>query len=183
MKIDAAVTDYQCVIYPNTGEVFHFAGMKVTMKTSAPAVDSMGSIYELQLPPHYGRIMAHFHRTSTEWFHVLAGTAAFTLNNETVVARTGTYILIPAGVTHTFWNPTAGTTTLLSVRAQIGLQAYLAELTTLTTANETDARQPHAIAVDMAEPMTQLLSLAATYDLFPSDTTMELAITGSGYLV
>ncbi|TLD27425.1 hypothetical protein E2P81_ATG10713 [Venturia nashicola] len=46
----------------------------------------------------------HWHRYQTERFHVLAGTARFTLEREQILAKAGEIVNIPVGAFHTFCN-------------------------------------------------------------------------------
>jgi hypothetical protein len=50
---------------------------------------------------------AHSHETNEELFYVIEGTMTFLVGNQHVDATTGTFLRIPAGMTHDFENRTA----------------------------------------------------------------------------
>lgn len=147
------------ICYPGDGRRFDVAGMTITIKASdrAPDVvpDAPFTVYEAQIPPHFAALPAHVHRATTEWFYVLSGTLAFTLNDETIMARSGSFLVVTPGVVHTFWNPTAATATLLGTQSRADFADYLTDVTAY-------------LATTSWPPldMTPLHTLAAEYDQF-----------------
>ena len=86
-----------------------------TMRRKISGDDSSGQValVEYTVPPHSTGAASHWHARTTEVCYVTNGTLAFALGDETVMASAGTSILVPAGVVHTFWNPTAAPATVL----------------------------------------------------------------------
>lgn len=152
-------TDLQHIVSPpGAGETFTILGMVITVKP-AGNTNQLFSLYEMQIPAYFIGVPAHVHHLTTEWFYVLRGTLAFTLDDETIMARSGSFILVVPDVIHTFWNPTGDAATLLGLRTRPDFANYLAELTDLM-ANST--------AWPPADP-APLLALTARYDQFQAD--------------
>jgi len=64
-----------------------------------------------------GGVPLHSHRTEDEAWYVLEGTLRFRFGRHEFDAPTGSGVLLPHGVPHTFWNPGPGTARyLLMVR-------------------------------------------------------------------
>jgi mannose-6-phosphate isomerase-like protein (cupin superfamily) len=76
----------------------------VTLK--AVAADSAGtlSIYESALPPRTAGPPLHLHRTWDEAFYVLEGEMTFSIAGTTHTAPAGSFVFVPRGILHTFWN-------------------------------------------------------------------------------
>lgn len=151
------------IIHPGNGHLYTIAGLAITIKEPRVASQGSFSLYEALVPPHFALLPAHVHRQASEWFYVLNGTLAFTLDDETVMARTGTFVSIAPGVVHTFWNPTATAATMLGFRSRPDFATYLAGLMTLLG----PAGWP---PVDL----TPLLTFATQFDQFSPDEAQEL---------
>lgn len=143
------------ICHPGEGRTFDVAGMTLTVKLPGVASDQLFTVYEALIPPHFAALPAHLHRTTTEWFYVLSGTLAFTLDDETVMVRSGSLLMVVPGVVHTFWNPTATTATLLGTHARPDFAEYLANVTALLA----QSNWPPA-------DLTPFHALAAQYDQF-----------------
>ncbi|MEZ4663671.1 MAG: cupin domain-containing protein [Caldilineaceae bacterium] len=139
---------------PGQGQRFDVGGMVITIKAAASAPTGAFTLFEIALPPHQSGPAAHFHQRTTEWFYILSGTLAFTLDDETVLARPGSSVLVTPGVIHTVWNPAATPASLLGFRTRADFAEYLAALEKLMT------NKP---AADLA----RLIALATQYDQYP----------------
>ena len=73
------------------------------------------ALVAITLPPYDPGAPPHTHPQHTEGCYVLAGTLALTQNQRTITLTAGTAVQVPAGVTHTYWNPTAGPTVVLLI--------------------------------------------------------------------
>jgi quercetin dioxygenase-like cupin family protein len=80
-------------------------------------VDTAGvfALAAITLPPYDPGAPPHTHPEHSEGCYVLAGTLALTQDQRTITLIAGTAVQVPAGVTHTYWNPTAGPTTILLI--------------------------------------------------------------------
>lgn len=76
---------------------------------------STGIAYTLvthTLPPYHPGLPLHQHPAHTETCTITQGMLALTYDGCTVMLAQGESVIIPPGVTHTYWNPTAATTIL-----------------------------------------------------------------------
>jgi quercetin dioxygenase-like cupin family protein len=115
------------------------------------------TVMEYDAPPHFVGPALHRHAITTEWIYVVSGTVAFTLDDETIMLERGETLLILPGTTHTFWNPTAHSVSLLVIVTPGGIEGYYAELTALISGNPGAAARNDAV----------IASLAARYDILP----------------
>lgn len=69
----------------------------------------------------------HAHAAEDDSFFVLEGEVTFLLPEGEVVARPGTFVLVPPGVRHTFANRSAGVARMLNVHAPAGFDLRLEE--------------------------------------------------------
>jgi mannose-6-phosphate isomerase-like protein (cupin superfamily) len=67
----------------------------------------------LVLAPYNPGVPLHQHSAHAQSYYIIAGTLAVTHSNHTITLTCGELFVIPPGVTHTCWNPTAAPTTLL----------------------------------------------------------------------
>ncbi|MFD8790748.1 cupin domain-containing protein [Streptomyces vinaceus] len=72
------------------------------------------AIAESVLAPHTQGPPQHRHAQHDEGFYVLSGTVRFTVGDEDHDASTGTLVMVPPGVPHTFANPTDQPAVMLS---------------------------------------------------------------------
>lgn len=96
----------------------------------ATGADSAGAfvLVSYTLAPYsHGRPL-HRHSRHVEGCYVVAGTLALTSADRTVMLSHGSAVSVPAGVEHTWWNPTADPVTLLLIFAPGASQAELADL-------------------------------------------------------
>ena len=67
----------------------------------------------LTLPPYHPGMPLHQHPAHAEGYYIIQGMLAVTHDNRTITLTRGELVVIPPGVTHTFWNPTAAPTTIM----------------------------------------------------------------------
>ena len=70
---------------------------------------------------------AHKHAEEDDSFLVLDDELVFILGDEEIVAKAGTFVLVPPGVDHTFRNPTDHPVRILNVHAPAGFDVRLRE--------------------------------------------------------
>ncbi len=63
------------------------------------------AIAEFAVPPHSPSPFPHVHHAHEEGFYVLEGELEFKVGDETINAGTGSFVMVPIGVPHTFSNP------------------------------------------------------------------------------
>ena len=62
------------------------------------------TVYEATLGPRMAGPARHLHRTGDESFYVLAGEMTFLVGEATHTLPAGSFVYVPHGVVHTFWN-------------------------------------------------------------------------------
>jgi mannose-6-phosphate isomerase-like protein (cupin superfamily) len=139
------------------GKKFEIAGALVTLKITSKESGAC-AVVEATLPPYFSGSRPHVHRQTTEVFYVLNGSLAFTVGEETVIARQGSIIHVAPGVVHRFWNPTAAPSTYLAFLSPGGFEQYWVELSTLL------ADEPSWPPADL----NQIETLGMKYDQFPA---------------
>jgi mannose-6-phosphate isomerase-like protein (cupin superfamily) len=68
---------------------------------------------------------AHYHEANEELFYVIEGTMTFLVGDQHVDATVGTFLRIPAGVTHDFENRTARRAGALNVSIPGGFESNM----------------------------------------------------------
>ncbi len=148
---------------PKEGKYFEIAGLPVTLKVASGESSGVCAVIEMTVPPFFSGPTAHFHRQTTEVIYVVSGSLAFTLGEETMIARPGSIVRIVPGVVHRFWNPTAEAATYLTFCAPGGIEDYLQAL----------ARLLPDPAPCSSVQMAQVLALGMEYDQFPAEGVLS----------
>jgi len=117
--------------HPSEGRVLDIAGVAVTIKVTGKTTNGVFAIIESTLPPHFSGTPAQIHGRATTTFYIISGVLAFTLAEETVMVRQGGFVMVPPGLLHKFWNPTAAPATYLAYLTPAGFEEYLIELAAL----------------------------------------------------
>jgi mannose-6-phosphate isomerase-like protein (cupin superfamily) len=86
------------------------------------------ALIEWLAPPDGSGPPPHIHRVTDEGFYVLEGTFGFLAGEETLRRSGGTYVFVPRGQAHTFWNDGPNPARLLIVISPAGFEPYFAEL-------------------------------------------------------
>ena len=84
-------------------------GETLVFRTTAAETDGASVVVEAFVEPDGAVAAAHVHPRQEERFEVLAGELEFRVGSETLVARAGDRILVPAGTPHRFENVGAET--------------------------------------------------------------------------
>src|SRR5215210_1025498 len=93
------------VLVPGAGRVIPLgeAG-DVTLKAGHRETGGALSAYEFAMPPATAGPPLHLHRGWDEAFYVLEGEVTFLIDGRTSAAAAGSFVFVPRGVLHTFWN-------------------------------------------------------------------------------
>jgi mannose-6-phosphate isomerase-like protein (cupin superfamily) len=132
--------------------------MTVTLRIMDQESSGACAVFESTVTPYFAGHQPHVHRQTTEVFYIVQGSLAFTLGDETVIARQGGVVHVAPGVVHRFWNPTAAPATYLVFQSPGGFEQYFVELAALL------AGELSLPAVDMRRFET----LGMKYDQFPA---------------
>jgi mannose-6-phosphate isomerase-like protein (cupin superfamily) len=77
----------------------------------------------------------HVHREHDELFFVIEGAPEFRIEEESFEAPAGTFVLVPRGNAHRWWNPGAQAAVVLNIHAPgFGFESFIRELAELSTA-------------------------------------------------
>jgi quercetin dioxygenase-like cupin family protein len=135
------------VLGPGEGRVLSLGpGADVTLK--AVRQDSNGTIsaYEFTLPPGVAGPPVHLHRGWDEVFYVLDGEMTFLIDGETSKAPAGSFVFVPRGIFHTFWNEGPAHARQLIVFTPSGIEDYFEELSSsLSPGHEPDLQEAIAL--------------------------------------
>ena len=131
--------------------IINLLNMQICTKIGSADTDGAYTLIEYTAPPHFHGTAPHCHQYTTEWLYIVDGMLVITRGEETTTATRGTSLLIPPGVPHTFWNPTAAAVTFLALYSPGGIERYWEELAALNTSR-------------LANPVTNV-ALDAAYDM------------------
>lgn len=107
----------------------------VTLKAVGAETGGTLSVYEFVTPPRTAGPPLHLHRTWDEAFYVLEGEMTFLVDGQTHSAPAGSFVFVPRGVLHTFWNESAAPARQLTVFTPAGIEAYFEEATGVLVAD------------------------------------------------
>jgi len=79
----------------------------------------------ITMAPNAGGPESHVHADEDDAFYVLDGELTFLLDEGDVAAPTGTFVLVPPGVNHTFRNALDRPTRVLNIHAPAGFDRRL----------------------------------------------------------
>jgi mannose-6-phosphate isomerase-like protein (cupin superfamily) len=91
------------VLGPGEGRAYPMGCLSAVFKADGAETQQMYSISEWWLDPHTKGPGPHSH-PEDDVFYVLAGTMSVLVGTEWVEAGTGSFILVPGGMTHDFEN-------------------------------------------------------------------------------
>ena len=135
------------------------SGVGVDIKFLTVGAQSGGQIMSMKYtaPARFAGPPPHYHRITTEIFHVLEGTLTLRVGDQTVHLDPGGYAYVPPGVVHGFSNTTDSPTVYFCLATPAGLEHYFAELAELV---RNDPQWP-------PRDMRKLLALMSRYDTYP----------------
>ena len=113
------------------GETYVVGGVTVTMKVTGEETGGVCTIFESLIPPHFAGYAPHGHLQATATYYVTSGMLAFTIAQETLMVRSGGFVMVPPGEIHKFWNPTAQPATCLTYLCPAGFEQYIVALAML----------------------------------------------------
>ena len=118
------------VLAPGAGRDISL-GPAGTVTLKAVTADSGGTLsaYEFVTPPATAGPPLHLHRTWDEAFYILEGEMTFLIDGRTHCAPAGSFVFVPRGILHTFWNAGDTPAKQLVVFTPAGIEAYFEEVT------------------------------------------------------
>lgn len=116
------------------GKLLSARGSDMFFKATHASTSGAFSFMERTLPPGGRKPPPHRHTNCEEAFYVLDGEIEFSVANETIIGRPGSFVHVPGGVSHTFGNAAESTSRLLIIHAP-AMDAYFEELQRLWSAS------------------------------------------------
>lgn len=161
------------VLEPDGGRVVTLGdAATVTLKAVGGETGGTMSVYECVVPPGTAGPPEHYHRAWDEAFYVLEGTMSFLVGDRTHAASAGSFVFIPRGVTHTFWNEGGVPARQLTVFTPAGIEDYFDAVSGVIAAGGDDSLEG-AIALmeryDMVVPASGRAAYGALANDGPSD--------------
>jgi mannose-6-phosphate isomerase-like protein (cupin superfamily) len=92
------------VVAPGAGRAYDLGPMRGVFKADGPETDDRYCVSEWFVEPRQAGPGPHHHEANEELFVVTEGTMWFLVGDEWVEAPRGTFLRVPAGVTHDFEN-------------------------------------------------------------------------------
>ncbi|MFC1415626.1 cupin domain-containing protein [Streptacidiphilus cavernicola] len=97
--------DTVSIVPPDGGEVIELGPARIRILEDGSTTAHRLGIGEITLAPHSAGPPQHRHARHDEGFYVVSGTARFTVGDTEYEAPTGSTVMVPPGVPHTFANP------------------------------------------------------------------------------
>lgn len=116
------------VLGPNEGRSYLCGPMRAVFKADCEETGNRYSVSEWWVEPHKSGPGAHSHEANEELFYVTAGTMSFRIGDDWIAAATGTFLRIPAGITHDFRNDTDEPACALNVYIPGGFETDMPEI-------------------------------------------------------
>ena len=104
-------------------ETLLVAGNTITVKIGGEQTEDAYSVFELSVPPNVGAGL-HIDKDWDEFWHVMEGTFAFTLNGEQKNLSAGDFAYGPKGIPHSFKNVGETTGKLVMLTRPSGLEKF-----------------------------------------------------------
>jgi len=113
------------VLRSDEGRALWFLGNLVTVKAAAEDTSGRATVVELLNPPGFAPPL-HRHLHEDEMFFVLDGEARFLCGGEELGAGPGDFVLLPAGLPHTFLVGPGGPLRALQITTPGGFEDFAA---------------------------------------------------------
>jgi quercetin dioxygenase-like cupin family protein len=102
-------------------------GAIATLKAVGTDTGGQFSVVESAPAPGAPGLAMHRHHRTNEALYVLAGTVRVRVGERTTSAPAGSFVFIPRGTAHMFWNPGPGAARVLVIFAPAGVERFLEE--------------------------------------------------------
>jgi len=104
-------------------ETLYVSDNTITVKIGGKETGNAYSLFELSVPPEVGAGL-HIDQDWDEFWHVMEGTFAFTLNGEKIELSSGGFAYGPKGIPHSFKNVGNTTGKLVMLTRPSGLENF-----------------------------------------------------------
>ncbi len=113
---------------PGEGRPYAMGRLNATFKADEAETAAGYAVSEWHMQPGFAGVGAHAHAANDEMFYVLQGTCEFLLGADWTKAKAGTFIRIPAGVTHDFRNLGPADASVLNVYIPGGFERDMPQI-------------------------------------------------------
>ena len=127
MRYNAGMTADTIVLPPGGGRAYELVAMRGVFKADGVETGDRYCVSEWSVEPGRSGPGAHRHEHNDELFLVTEGTMWFLAGEDWIEAPAGTFLRIPAGVTHDFQNRGAERATAFNAFIPGGFEASFAE--------------------------------------------------------
>jgi mannose-6-phosphate isomerase-like protein (cupin superfamily) len=111
---------------PGEGKTIQVPGHPITYKAMKEDTGGAYSLFEVIVmgdgPPQ------HIHKAEEEAFYVLEGEVNVQIGDQTIRGLAGSFVLIPRGTVHTFWNAGSTPAKLLVICSPPGFEQFFVEV-------------------------------------------------------
>jgi mannose-6-phosphate isomerase-like protein (cupin superfamily) len=111
---------------PGEGKTIQVPGHLITYK--AMKEDTGGAYSLLEAIVMGGGPPQHIHKAEEEAFYVLEGEVNIQIEDQTIRGAAGSFVLIPRGTVHTFWNAGSTPAKLLGIVSPPGFEQFFIEV-------------------------------------------------------
>ena len=111
---------------PGGGKAYSLVGDRYVILAGGEATGGAYTLIEATVPAGGGPSL-HYHTREEEAFYLLEGEITFTVGDEEIVARPGTFVQVPRETRHAFKNRTSQTARMLIHCSPAGFDKFLAE--------------------------------------------------------
>ena len=160
-------TDSRYLVEPGGGMVVLEGTVGVITKVPGTATNGVIAIVEHPVAPRT-LVPPHVHEDHDEWSYILEGRIGVRVGDDEFFAETGSYVLKPRHLPHTFWNPDDRPARILEIITPSGLEEMFAtfgelgargELTPQAM-GETAARYGSTISMDWVPDLMERFGLS-----------------------
>lgn len=103
------------VLGPGEGRRYEMGKLTAIFRADEEETSSGYAVSEWWMEPGFDGVGAHDHESNDELFHVLEGKPDVLIGGEWITAGPGTFLRVPAGVTHDFRNRSGARAGLLNI--------------------------------------------------------------------
>lgn len=124
------------ILLPGEGRAIDLGGFGMTLKANGEQTGGAFSLLEADEPPGFGPPL-HIHHNAAEAFYVLKGEYIIFIDGEETACPAGSFIFIPAGVSHGFRVGTQPSRKL-NIYAPAAMVGYFDELSAAIARGQVD---------------------------------------------
>ena len=126
--------DRAIVVLPGQGRQLTLgSGLEVSFKVDEAEAEGRYALAIATVGPGHPGTTPHVHREHDDVFFVVEGTIAFEVATEMFEVPTGTFVAIPRGLAHRWWNPRSESAMFVNIHVpDYGFESFVRELSRLS---------------------------------------------------